>query len=261
MPEGLQLHSREVNLSGNILHFKIPEDFSRDMPAEDLVERLDIERSPQIRKEGYFTLMRRWWDIKNPGFWGKQMGTVMMSITVRARPENQAEILRVEQYDFHSMLHFVIAFYDSLEQRYREHNKQAELTGNGEFSVFIPELIWQLGNDVHSSYKSVMVNHRSWLAAETIQGKQVNKFYVIPLTNKQWLEIEFGIMPNDNAVPYDFVDLAMVRVNKITETFDLQYAEGNEFDRVTSKDWKNKTVLGELESKQNADQLIPQMKQ
>src|SRR5690625_7171162 len=49
-PEGLGA-TRSVDLSGNVFQFAMPENFSRDMPADDLVERLDIS-DPDIFKIG-----------------------------------------------------------------------------------------------------------------------------------------------------------------------------------------------------------------
>ena len=258
-PDKLKLYPRQVNLSDNVFYFEIPEDFSRDMPADDLVEQLDLENATQLRNEGYVTLMRRWWDIKKPGLWGKNMGTVMMSITVRASPENQAGILKAGKYDFHSMLHFVVALYDSLEQRWREHNQEVSISGDDDFRVYVPPLANRVGTRLDSAYKGVIRHGKKWLDTGAAQARQVYDYYALPINDKDFLEIEFALMPNDNVIAREFVDLAMIRVNKITETFDLQYAKDNEFDRVTGKDWIDKTVLDELES--NDDQFLPGVKQ
>lgn len=77
-----KLHFRQINLSGNIFHFALPEDFSRDMPAADMVETLDIGDSKKFDNPEYGNLIRRWWDIKEPGWFGKKLGTVMMDISV-----------------------------------------------------------------------------------------------------------------------------------------------------------------------------------
>lgn len=55
-----QLYHRQVNLSGNIFHFSMPEDFSKDMPAKDLVERLDISDIELFTKPENGNLIRRW---------------------------------------------------------------------------------------------------------------------------------------------------------------------------------------------------------
>ena len=253
-PDELRLYTRQIDLSGNVFRFEIPEDFSQDMPAEDLIEQLDIQNSANLQRNGYVTLMRRWWDIKKPGFRGKQMGTIMMSITVRARPENRAGILRAKPYDFHIMLHFVVALYDSLDQRYRDHNNEVTLSGNPELSVYVPELVTKIGETVYPNFKDLSLNKKNkWVSTGigVSETGQINKLYAIPLDQDNFLEIEFSLMPNDDVVAREFVDLAMVRVNKIVETFDLKYAKSNEFDRVTGEDWMDKTVLGELESNSN----------
>ena len=66
---------RTANLSGNYFSFAMPEDFSKDMPAEDLVENLDITDLKKFDKPEYGNLIKRWWDIREPGFFGKNLGS------------------------------------------------------------------------------------------------------------------------------------------------------------------------------------------
>ncbi len=91
------MYPRKINLSGNIFGFKMPENFSRDMPAEDMVERLDMEKSEALRKDGYVTLLRRWWDLREPGWFGKEQGTIMMSVSVRTKPKNEAQVIKEDE--------------------------------------------------------------------------------------------------------------------------------------------------------------------
>src|SRR5690606_36028018 len=57
-----KLHPRQINLSGNIFHFSMPEDFSRDMPAANMVEVLEITDLKKFDNPEYGNLIRRWWD-------------------------------------------------------------------------------------------------------------------------------------------------------------------------------------------------------
>ena len=62
------IYPRQVDLSGNIFHFSMPENFSEDMPAANMVEKLDIEDLKKFDNPEYGNIIRRWWDIKRPGF-------------------------------------------------------------------------------------------------------------------------------------------------------------------------------------------------
>jgi hypothetical protein len=62
------LHSRQIDISGNVFHFAMPEDFSNEMPAGDMVEVLDISDLSRFDDPQYGNLIRRWWDIKEPGW-------------------------------------------------------------------------------------------------------------------------------------------------------------------------------------------------
>lgn len=240
------MHQRQIDISGNVFTFKMPEDFSRDMPAESLIEQLDLNNSPSLYSEGYITLMRRWWDIKEPGFFGKEMGTIMMSVNVRHRPENQANILKVKEYNFRELLHFIVALYDSLEQRYREHNREVSASGDDTFFEYVPGLITQVGENIYPNYDVIVRGGVHWIFTGTAQERQLGKIYALPLTNDLSFEVAFELMPNDNVIARHFINLAMVRVNAIVDTFSMHYAAGNEFAEITSSGWENKTLLGEL---------------
>jgi hypothetical protein len=55
-------------------------------------------------------------------------------------------------------------------------------------------------------------------------------------------------MPNDDVVAREFVNLAMERVNAISDTFVVRYADTNEFDKITANTWINKNLLDELKA-------------
>src|SRR5690606_14259000 len=56
--EEKKLRHHQINLSGNIFHFSMPEDFSRDMPAADIVESLDISDITKFDNPEYGNLIR-----------------------------------------------------------------------------------------------------------------------------------------------------------------------------------------------------------
>ncbi len=86
-PEQYPLQPRQINLSGNIVLFSMPENFSRDMPAEDMKETINLDDQSVYQDHEKFTLIRRWWDFKDKGFFGKEYGTLMMSIYLKQASE------------------------------------------------------------------------------------------------------------------------------------------------------------------------------
>lgn len=55
---------RHINLSGNMFHFSMPDDFNKDMPAADMVKWLDINDLNKFDNPKYENVIRRWWNIK-----------------------------------------------------------------------------------------------------------------------------------------------------------------------------------------------------
>src|SRR5690625_7174073 len=71
-PEGMGA-ARSVDLSGNVFQFAMPEGVSRDMPAAETVERLDISVPSIVSDPANSTLMQRCGDMKDPGFLGNKL--------------------------------------------------------------------------------------------------------------------------------------------------------------------------------------------
>lgn len=69
--------TRHVNISGNVLSFAMPENFSGEMPAEPLIETLNLNA---LTKESSGLLLQCWWDIKEPVFFGKALGSTKMDL-------------------------------------------------------------------------------------------------------------------------------------------------------------------------------------
>lgn len=59
-PVPAPLMPRASNLSGNVFHFRLPENFSRDMPAKPLVESVDLNNPRAFRDPGVGELIMRW---------------------------------------------------------------------------------------------------------------------------------------------------------------------------------------------------------
>src|SRR5687768_5383029 len=111
------IYPRQVDLSGNVFHFSMPENFSKDMPAANMVEKLDIQDLQKFDNPEYGNIIRRWWDIKNPGFFGKGLGTVMMDISVQKPPENKKKLISDKPFDITNRLDFMMMVNEQLHLR------------------------------------------------------------------------------------------------------------------------------------------------
>ncbi len=87
-PEQGLLMPRTVRAPGLTLHFSMPENFSKDMPADDLIENVDFPSDRPQSEQVAIPLMKRWWDFYlGTNNKGKVIGTLMVSLDFIPRPE------------------------------------------------------------------------------------------------------------------------------------------------------------------------------
>ena len=147
----IPLYPRQVALSGNVFHFAMPEDFSKDMPAEDMVEHIDITDLDAFKNGEYGNIIRRWWDIKEPGWFGKNLGTIMMNIAVLPIADNKRHVIHTKPYDIRDRVDFMFMLDDVFHQRYDQINKEIGPNGNGEIAYHAGVVHIQ-GRDLSSIY-------------------------------------------------------------------------------------------------------------
>jgi hypothetical protein len=80
------LMPRTVNITGVNLHFAMPENFSLDMPGDDLVVQVDLKRHHDLPENGCIELVKRWWDFYyGPPHVKNVVGTLMLSLDLIPR--------------------------------------------------------------------------------------------------------------------------------------------------------------------------------
>ncbi|MGQ9427677.1 hypothetical protein ACXYTJ_17105 [Gilvimarinus sp. F26214L] len=146
-----ELLPRSIDLSGNIFQFSLPEDFSRDMPAANMVERLDIRDRNNFDVPEYGNLMRRWWDIKEPGWFGKRLGTTMMDLSVQRVAANTQNILHERPYSIGNRLDFMLMLIDRFHQRYDSLNEEVE-TPEGD-AAYHSSFVYMVGERIASTQR------------------------------------------------------------------------------------------------------------
>lgn len=237
----MELYPRQIELSGNVFRFSMPEDFSKDMPAYDMVESLDITKPERFDDPEYGNLVRRWWDIKEPGWFGKNLGTVMMDISVQHRVENRERITHDKPYTMKDRLDFMLMLYDRYHQRYDGLNAEMGVTDEG-VSPYFSSFANMLGDKFLPSQKEHVFNQQKWIQSSILAPRsELIASLALPLTEHVYLDASFTYSRNDNAYLRDFRDAAFAKMGTIQESFSMEYAEGNPFADIVGGEWLEQT--------------------
>jgi hypothetical protein len=235
--------TRTVNLSGNYFSFAMPEDFSKDMPAENLIESLDITDLTKFDNPEYGNLIRRWWDIREPGFFGKNLGTVMMHISVQRVPENKRKDIYDRPYNILDRLDFLLMIDDNSHQRYDDLVEQTKGLDDV-LSYHIPSTAHLLGKEIRTGFRDRLYNQQKWIGysvgaphSQTIAG------LATPLTEQLFIEVIFTYAPNRNVLPMYFSrSHAKLKTQLIEDSFRIEYDKNNTVEKtMKSKDWLKNT--------------------
>jgi hypothetical protein len=234
--------TRTINLSGNYFSFSMPEDFSKDMPAENLVENLDITNLEKFNNTEYGNLIRRWWDIKKPGLFGKNLGTIMMDISVQRVVDNKQRKIHDRAYKISDRLDFLLMINDALHQRYDEFIAQTKGL-NDALSYSVPGIAFLSGKKLKTECRDSIYNNQKWVAySATAPINQLIGGLVTPLTEQLYLEVVYSYSPDQNVLPMSFLDLAYKKTSKISNTLKITYEKDNVVkDLINTKDWLKTT--------------------
>ena len=249
--------TRTVDLSGNKFSFAMPEDFSKDMPAENLVLHLDIYDLKKFDNPEYGNLIRRWWDVKEPGFFGKNLGIVMMDISVQRVPENTRKEIHSNEYVIDNRLDFLFLLDESLHQRYDALVEQTK-GADPEFRYYIMDFATLMGDTLNSAYRDKVIDGKKW-TAYSVGGphSQMIVGYVLPLVKKLYIEVTFTYSPNHNVLPRYFFNTAYVKTNLIENSIRVEYEKANCLSAiVSSRAWLNTTNAQVMKSNKN-ELLVP----
>ncbi len=201
---------RQINLSGNYVNFSMPENFSMDFPAEDLVESININDSKTFKNNNAVELLRRWWGFKDNSFFAKEVGTMMMTIHVYKTEDLSEDISRP--------VGFVKTLLLEMEKRSKDENKGRK----GDDIIFFPEH--------YQSFIQLQYNNKNWLSsgAGTMYEKDKAFYYWIPVSQKNYLAVEFHFAPNSNISIRPFIDnYCRDMMEKIMSSFDIIYSSEN----------------------------------
>ena len=164
---------RQINLSGNHVNFSMPENFSMDFPAEDLIESIDINNSKTFNQNNSVELLRRWWDFKDNSFISKNIGSMMMTVHVN-------EVLDKSKDISHPIEFIQVLLLDMAKRDNEENVGKAEET-----KTHYPE---DLQSFVERTY-----NKQRWISSGSGTYDETTKMFHfwIPISNQNYLSIDF----------------------------------------------------------------------
>ncbi|MFK5892935.1 MAG: hypothetical protein QM504_06915 [Pseudomonadota bacterium] len=190
----------------------MPENFSKDMPAHNMIEKVNIDDSAVYVNSDKSTLIRRYWDVQRKNGWTeKNIGSLMLSIYIKKASK---------EYNVLDRFQLVQAIDAQLHELYDAHNIEAKNSGNTIHQVHLPFIEY--------NYQDYITNNQKWISTGTETHHEMSHLYVIPISDNKFIEVEFSFMPNDDYNLRKFVvDVAGNEVNRIMSTFSFRYVSGN----------------------------------
>ena len=204
-------HQRQINLSDNCIRFAMPENFSRDFPAEDMVESVDLDHAAGISDYHGVTLMRRFWDFKTDGFFKKNTGTLVLVLSVKKVPDGCQKNLA-----------HPLEFVEVLQQALREHYEEFNKTVAEEFRFSY--------SDSYYTFLELIINQHRWIryGAGSDDAKELSTHYAAPITQSHYFVAKFISLPADTIHIRSFTDnYTDSFTDRIMDTFEISYAVGN----------------------------------
>lgn len=238
---------RSVDLSGNIFHFRMPEDISKDMPAHPLNTQVNLSNIPNDEAG---RLLQRWWDIEEPGWFGKNLGTVMMDISVREAVENRSKRFLKEPFDISNRFEYLLMIDEFMHQRVQHMNHSAGASENGE-APYHNSSFSMLGDKVVPFFWDVDANGQRWLQSGfTGPNSVIYSSYSIPLTDKHFLEVMFVYAVDQGTPGPHYLEHAKKVTAPILESLQVQYVKGNPYGRLVEGPWQQVAVDHLVEERQ-----------
>lgn len=169
------LMTRTIRMTGVDFHFAMPENFSLDMPADDLVEHVDLNKYIPLPETGCIELMKRWWDF----YHGKpsvknNIGTMMLSFDLIPRRNN----IQGSLFDYEPMVNEV---YQNLLNEFSASASEAPAMG---------EVLPQAATDLDEFSN----NGRNWVIAgvgNPSDPTQTLNIYCTPISDDWYLQARF----------------------------------------------------------------------
>ncbi|GAB3099580.1 hypothetical protein G8770_03420 [Aestuariicella hydrocarbonica] len=242
---------RRVNIGGYPFSFDLPEGFSKDLPAENLVEQLEINQVDLFDDLTAGHLLRRWWDIKEPGWFGAELGTVMLEMSVQRIHPNSLKRIHSQPYDVTDRLDFMFAIEELLLRRYKAHNEEVrhrDGSWNFELAYNVAGIATMLGGRVDARYWNHISESQNWLRYSiSAPFDAIVTSYALPVNRNFMIELAFTYSVNhDIALKGGKRDFLRVSEEQITDpiinSLYLQYPGDSPIKSAVEGEWVTETT-------------------
>ncbi|MBU3070908.1 hypothetical protein KOI40_13870 [Aestuariicella sp. G3-2] len=245
------ISQRQVNIGGHVFSFDLPEGFSKDLPADDMVKDLEISSLDQFNDLIAGNILRRWWDIKEPGWFGSDLGTLMLEMSVQRIHPNTRKRLNSEPYDVTDRLGIMLAVDELVYRRYSEHNEEVrhpDGSWNHELAYFNSGIASMLGPTLYAAQRDHIVNGQSWLRYSiSAPHDAIVTSYALPINQSFMIELTFTYAVNHGIAlqggKRDFLRTAEDRItNPIINSLYFEYPKDSPVKAVVEGKWLTETT-------------------
>lgn len=209
--EGTQLLPRQFMISGNTVQFSMPENFSRDFPAEDMRENIDLNDASMFSQHGGVMVLQRYWDFFSGGLFKKSTGTLQMTVIVKkSRLEPAADLADPENL-VEAVIRDMHLTYDNYNQNKSDDDKVMFSSYSGQFVEF-------------------KYNNQRWFRYSIWKNNQreLTSVFAIPVTSDHYLTVAFAFAPSSRLAMREFIDdYAQPQIDRIMESFRVRYDLSN----------------------------------
>jgi len=202
------LMPRTVNITGVNFHFAMPENFSLDMPGDDLVEQVDLKEFSHLSENGCIELLKRWWDFYcGPPSVKNTIGTLMLSLDLIPRKKD----IRGSLFNYEPMVNTV---YHGLLSDFSD-----PLADDGIIEgTMLPESA--------TSLNEFKVNGRNWVIAcvgLSEDSTTTLNFYSTPISDDWYLRARFEHSTGGGKNSGPFFRRSLSEQMRILETCELEF--------------------------------------
>jgi len=201
------LMQRELHISNLTFCFSMPENFSMDMPADDMTENVNLHDNEKLNTIGVSNILDRWWDYS----------VAVNNTIIKASTRFSIDIIKDLKSDSENTLNIeklIKLEHEELEKFYLPINEKHITQGEPESTIFLPLY--------PEHYRTVLLNGTNWLNY-TLSGSKAADFYLYPLAKNYYIKIGFHFSPHTHFLNCNELRNIMgSEVERVSNTFYLK---------------------------------------
>ena len=221
----------DIALGDDALSFCLPENFSKDFPAEDIETSVNL--SELTENEISKHIVRRWWEINKPGLFNTHLGTLMLNIEVRHFSVNQQSDLRNQELNISNRFHFLLAQHEHMQNDFQPTSKNDPKNG-----FFVAPIAYKTGNEWLTFFNDEMFNGQMWTRVSVAQmNNALTVLYTLPLVQNAYLRVNFCHAVNQGVSPYEFQHFSMPLADQMLQSLKVTFNSANTLKDAVESEW------------------------